>query len=307
MRRRREAGQPSALAVSLYRCWGSIRVMARRSVVKRWPTPSPARLGDVTMTRPILALIFIVLCAAPAAARWLGYPSADLRAPPTASPTWRPTHAANSNGTPDLSGHWRLNGLGYVFNVSASQKVEMSALGARRLCEAVGRIRQGQSGLRLPASGPTPDCSGCRRSLVRRSTSCSSCTKGRRRVRSFCDGRPLPKGSESGLDGLSVGRWDGDTLVVDTVGCDDRTWLDITAPSPHRSVHVTVRYRQAEHGRVEVEMTFDNPHAYARSWTIPVDPRFVPDTELLEHVCNGNEKSAPATPATRPRTSGPAR
>jgi hypothetical protein len=108
----------------------------------------------------------------------------------------------------------------------------------------------------------------------------------------FLDGRPLPKDPNPTWMGYSVGRWDGDTLVVETSGYNDRTWLDITGHPHTEALQVTERFRRLNTGQMKVEMTFNDPKTYTRPWTIAVDAQFVPDTELLEFICNENEKSS---------------
>jgi hypothetical protein len=108
----------------------------------------------------------------------------------------------------------------------------------------------------------------------------------------FLDGRPLPKEPNPTWMGYSVGRWDGATLVVETAGYNDRTWLDLTGHPHTEALRVTERFRRLNTGQMKVEMTFDDPQTYTRPWTISIDAQFVPDTELLEFVCNENEKSS---------------
>jgi hypothetical protein len=109
----------------------------------------------------------------------------------------------------------------------------------------------------------------------------------------FLDGRPLPADPNPTWMGYSVGRWDGDTLVVETTGYNDRTWLDLTGHPHTEALRVTERIRRVNTGAMKLEMTFEDSQTYARPWTISVDAMLVPDMELLEFVCNENEKSSP--------------
>jgi len=106
----------------------------------------------------------------------------------------------------------------------------------------------------------------------------------------FLDGRELPKDPNPSWMGYSVGRWEGDTLVVDTAGFNDRTWLDLAGRPHTEALHVTERFRRLDFGRIQLHMTFDDPKTYAKPWTIAVEVGLVPDTELLENVCHENEK-----------------
>ena len=105
----------------------------------------------------------------------------------------------------------------------------------------------------------------------------------------FIDGRPLPENRDPAWFGYSVGKWDGDALVVDTVGINDKTWLD-DGGHPHTdALHVIERFRRPDFGHMDVQVTIDDPKAYTKPWTVKIPWAFVPDTDLLDWVCE-NEK-----------------
>ena len=106
----------------------------------------------------------------------------------------------------------------------------------------------------------------------------------------YTDGRPLPKDPDPTWMGYSVGRWDGDTLVVDTVGLNDRAWLDAFGHPRSESMHITERYRRRDSGHIDLEITFDDPKYYTRPFSIKTGLRLVPDSDLIEYVCNENER-----------------
>jgi hypothetical protein len=106
----------------------------------------------------------------------------------------------------------------------------------------------------------------------------------------FMDGRELPKDPNPSFMGYSVGRWDGDTLVVDSAGFNDRTWLDFGGHPHSESLKMTERIRRTNLGRLEVEVRFEDRKFYARPWTVPVRAELVADTEMIEYVCNDNQK-----------------
>ena len=93
-------------------------------------------------------------------------------------------------------------------------------------------------------------------------------------------------------NGYSTGRWEGDALVVDSAGYRDDQWLD-TAGSPLTSAaKVKERFFRPSYGRMQVQITVDDPKAYTRPWTVTVDLSLVPDTDLLDSACMENEKDA---------------
>ena len=85
--------------------------------------------------------------------------------------------------------------------------------------------------------------------------------------------------------GYAVGHWDGDTLVEESNGYNDRTWLQ--GGYPHtEALSITERYRCSDFGHLEIAVTFQDPKAYSKAWTVPIRAQLATDTELLEAVCN---------------------
>jgi hypothetical protein len=109
----------------------------------------------------------------------------------------------------------------------------------------------------------------------------------------FTDGRPLPKDPEPTFNGYSTGKWDGDTLVVQTIGLRDGTWLDRNGSPSTDAARLTERFHRVNYGRVEIDVTVDDPKAYTRPWTTKLTQLIVLDSELLDYHCLDNEKDAP--------------
>jgi hypothetical protein len=108
----------------------------------------------------------------------------------------------------------------------------------------------------------------------------------------FMDGRPLPRNDpQPWWYGYSTGRWDGDTLVVETSGLRDGGWLDINGTPLTDAAKLTERLRRVNYGNLEIEVTVDDPKAYTKPWTVKIHQRIMLDTELIEFVCAENEKS----------------
>jgi hypothetical protein len=106
----------------------------------------------------------------------------------------------------------------------------------------------------------------------------------------FMDGRGLETNPNPSWMGYAVGHWDGDTLVVESSGFNDRTWL--LDGYPHtEALRMTERYRRVDFGHLEITVTFQDPGAYSKAWTVPVRAQLAADTELLESVCNENNDS----------------
>jgi hypothetical protein len=106
----------------------------------------------------------------------------------------------------------------------------------------------------------------------------------------FTDGRPLPSIDLPSFNGFSSGRWEGDTLVVQTIGFKDGLWLDHVGSPMTDAAKVTERFRRVNYGKLEIEVTVDDPKAYTNPWTVKLNHSIVADTELVDYNCLENEK-----------------
>ena len=106
----------------------------------------------------------------------------------------------------------------------------------------------------------------------------------------FTDGRPLPVDPAPTPNGYSIGKWDGDTLVVNTIGISDGQWLDRNGNPLTDAAKITERFRRVNYGKMEIEITVDDPKAYMKPWTIKVNQFIALNTDLLEFFCMENEK-----------------
>lgn len=108
----------------------------------------------------------------------------------------------------------------------------------------------------------------------------------------FTDGRTLPGNDpEPWWYGYSVGHWEGDTLVVETAGFRDDVWLDINGSPMTNSGKMIERFSRPNYGNLTIEVTIDDPKVYTKPFTVRVNQRLMPNTELIEFICNENEKS----------------
>ena len=94
----------------------------------------------------------------------------------------------------------------------------------------------------------------------------------------FIDGRPLPVDPNPAWTGYSSARWDGETLVVQTIGFRDGLWLDMAGSPMTDAAKMTERFRRPTYGTLEVQVTIDDPKAYTRPWTVEMPQRITLDT-----------------------------
>ncbi len=105
----------------------------------------------------------------------------------------------------------------------------------------------------------------------------------------FTDGRGFPAEFNPQWLGTSIGRWDGDTFVVETRGFNDKSWLDDGGHPHTEALHTIERFRRTDFGHMTLAVTIDDPKAYTRPWTVTMPYALIPDGELIEFVCE-NEK-----------------
>lgn len=105
----------------------------------------------------------------------------------------------------------------------------------------------------------------------------------------FTDGRPHTPDPEPAHMGYSTGRWEGDALVVDTVGFGDKGWLDSVGHPHSDALHVIERFRRPDFGHLEIALTIDDSKAYKKPFTLVEKFYYLPDADLLEYVCSDNE------------------
>ena len=118
----------------------------------------------------------------------------------------------------------------------------------------------------------------------------------------FLDSRPAPPPDvQPWWWGYSRGRWEGDTLVVESTNFRDGGWLDVNGAPLTSEGKIIERFRRPSVGTLEIDVTIDDPKAYTKPWTVRVNQRLLPDTELIEFVCLENNLFDPSTGSQRRR------
>jgi hypothetical protein len=233
-----------------------------------------------------------------ATAQWLNFPTKGIPRLPDGKPDLSAPAPKTAEGKPDLSGMWQMRGPKFLQNIAADLKPEdvpmlpaAAAIYKHRHEEAPG-IGESDSHC-LPQGVPKINATPVPFKIIQAPGLVLILYEAFNLFRQvFTDGRPLPKDPNPTWLGYSIGRWDGDTLVVESTGFNDETWLD-QAGHPHsEALHVTERFRRVNFGNMDLQVTIDDPKMYSKPWTVKQDPRLVPDTEILEFICNENERDA---------------
>ncbi len=106
------------------------------------------------------------------------------------------------------------------------------------------------------------------------------------------DGRKLPQDPEPSWMGYSTGKWEGNALVVETVGFHDQGWLDVLGHPYSDALHLTERFRRIDFGHLKIQITIDDRKAYKKPFTVALNMELVPDSDLMEYFCSDNERDA---------------
>jgi len=255
--------------------------------------------------------VVAVLCAASVSlsAQWLKYPTAGVPRTAAGKPNLMAPPPHTADGKPDLSGIWDIEHnrpcppegcadmeVGQEFvNIGWSLK---GGLPYQPWAAATRKARMEQNGKDDPSSHCLP------RGALRAHTSpllrkfvqvpgllvlLSESNASYRQI--FTDGRPLPAIEQPTFNGYSIGRWEGDTLVVQTTGFKDGMWLDRSGSPMTDAAKMTEKFRRTSYGKMDIEITIDDPKAYTAPWTVMLHNTIVVDTDLLDYICLENEKS----------------
>jgi hypothetical protein len=232
------------------------------------------------------------LLSTPAAAQWTNYPTPGIPRLPDGKPNLSAPAPRTADGKPDLSGVWRGAGPLYRFNIAQDLNPEDIQPWAEALFLQRVRDSRKDSPLArcLPVSVPFHDFFDLNRIVQTPGLIVllfESPNSPHRTV--FTDGRDLPKDPNPTWLGYSVGRWEGDTLVVTTAGFNDRGWLDSAGHPQTESLRITERLRRRDVGHMDFEITIDDPKVFTKPFTVKTERLLAPDTEILEDVCE-NER-----------------
>ncbi len=225
-------------------------------------------------------------------AQWMNYPTPGIPRTKDGKPNLSAAAPRTPDGKPDFSGIWKASTTKYLENLGAGGvQIPMLPWAEKVYKERLeNEARDRPSGRCLPHSVTDFDAHFAPKKLIQTPGLLAMLFESYHSYRQILtDGRPLPEEREPAWFGYSVGKWEGDTLLVNTVGINEKTWLDDSGHPHSDALHIIERFRRPDFGHMEVQVTIDDPKAYAKPWTVAIPWEFVPDTELLDWVCE-NEK-----------------
>jgi hypothetical protein len=238
-----------------------------------------------------MAIIFFTTLT-PLAAQWLHYPTPGIPRTADGKPNFTAPAPRTAEGKPDLTGLWETPLDTAVGNIALRSAGDLKPADIQPWAQTLLQQRASNFGKDNPRyrclpQGPGYSTSGGMKRFVQTPTMLVILNDELTYRQIFMDGRTLETDANPSWMGYSVGHWDHDTLVVDSSGFNDRTWLHDGYPHTE-ALHVTERFRRTDFGHMEIIVTFQDPGAYSKPWTIPVHAHLVADAEMLENVCNEN-------------------
>ena len=269
------------------------------------------------------AVLLCMLLIVSAQAQWINHPSAGIPRTSDGKPNLSARTPTTADGKPDLNGVWTTDntplpelerlfpgmsdlsvpGDGpevvnkYFINLLADFKPEDSPLRKEFGPLLVQRGVEGQgkdlpTARCLPAGLPMGDLLALPRRFVQVPGLLVMLSEANPQRLVYTDGRKLPVDPQPAWLGYSVGSWEGDTLVIETRGFNDKTWLDAFGHPRSEAMRITERLRRRDFGHLDVQVTIDDPTVYTRPFSIRYSVTLTPDTDLLETVCE-NERDVP--------------
>ena len=257
-----------------------------------------------------LAAVALVLAAAPASlfGQWFDYPTAKVPLGPDGKPNLTAPAPRTADGHPDLSGMWGWEAfvpcgkhcndgqIGREFlNIAAKLKggPPYQPWAAELVKQRTADQVKDPNVHCMPRGAPRIWTDDYYKRLIQNPDRLVILTERNMQYRQiFTDGRPLPEDPNPTWNGYSTAKWDGDTLVVQTIGFRDDLWLDSNGNPLTNAAKTTEKIRRSNYGTLQIEITIDDPKAYTAPWTVTLNQPIVLDSELLDYYCLENEKDA---------------
>ena len=239
-------------------------------------------------------VITLTAFVAPLAAQWAQYRTPGIPRAADGKPNLAVPAPRTADGKPDLSGLWDMIGDGAVGNVAVRKPGDLKPADIQPWAQALVQQRAENFGIDNPRYRCLPDgpnsSTGVGTKRILQTPAMIAILQEDLSYRTIhMDGRALETDPNPSWMGYSVGHWEGDTLVVESNGFNDKTWL--LGGYPHtEALRLTERIRRTDFGHLEISVTFQDPKAYNKAWTLPVRAQLAADTELMEAPCNSIDR-----------------
>jgi hypothetical protein len=241
-------------------------------------------------------LAMILLVSVPLMAQWPNHPTPGVPRMADGKPNLSAPAPRLTDGKPDLSGVWAVRNGNALFHITGDLKPEeIRPWAAAIYQQREDDFRRDTDGIACLPPGPKAGIGvgGTPMKILQMPNLVAVLYEYHTIFRQiFMDGRALPEDPNPTWMGYSVGHWDGDTLVVTTAGYNDRTTLDLAGHPHTEALRLTERYHRRDAGHLDLQVTFDDPKAYTRPWTLPVEFDLIPDGDLIEYVCENERDKA---------------
>ena len=255
-----------------------------------------------TESRLYIAAAILGIIVAPAAAQWVNVPTKGIPRTPDGKPNLTAPVRRSADGHPDLSGIWEPSANKYVRNIAADLKPEdvpfqpwAKALFDQRIDGS--HSKEDPDANCLPQGVPKISAAPAPWKIVQNPGFIVIIYEAFNLWRQiFLDGRTLAADLNPTWMGYSTGKWEGDTLVVDSRGFNGKAWLDQLGRPSTDALHVIERFRRKDYGHMDLQITIDDPKAYTRPWTVTEEVHLLPEAELLEFICNENNRDVEHLP-----------
>jgi hypothetical protein len=253
-----------------------------------------------------LSLGAVALVSAPVQAQWVKVPPPKIPRTAGGKPDLSAPAPRLPDGKPDLSGIWEQAAGGkYVQNIAADLKPEdvpfqpwAKELWNERKTGAYSR--EDQTAHCLPQGVPRINAAPPPWKIVQTPDFIVIVYEAFTLWRQiFLDGRQMAEDANPSWLGYSTGKWEGDTLVVETRGFNGKGWIDQSGKPSTEALHVIERFHRRDFGHMDLQITIDDPKAYTRAWTVTQQVRLLPNTELMEDACNENNRDLEHLPGAK--------
>jgi hypothetical protein len=244
--------------------------------------------------RVFLAALVLLVGTIPADAQWLDRKTPGIPRTPDGKPNLTAPAPRGPDGKPDLSGVW--NGENVVARPDPAALQSWVIDQARKYQQAYFKERPYYQ---CRPSGPEAERFGGWKRFLQTPAAIAILNDDLTYRVIHMDGRTLEEDPAPQWMGYSVGRWEGDTLVVDSVGFNDKTWTSRYGVSHTEKLRTTERYRRTDFGHLQVEVTYNDPGAYAKPWGFMENMALAADTEMLESICEWSSDNWTVTDAAK--------